>query len=55
LKRELHGTTKKSEQLLAQELPVLNESLKAKGQQQIDAPVKVSNENASGPGGKVLN
>ena len=56
MKRELHGTTKESEQLLAQDLPVLNESLKAKGQQQIEAPpAKVANEKASGPGGKVSN
>ena len=34
LKRELHGTTKESEQLLAQDLPVLNESLKAKASSQ---------------------
>jgi hypothetical protein len=56
LKRELHGTTKESEQLLAQDLPVLNESLKAKGQQPIEAsPATVTNEKASGPGGKVSN
>ena len=56
LKRKLHGTTKESEQLLAQDLPVLNESLKAKGQQAIEAPpAKVANEKASGPGGKVSN
>jgi len=56
LKRELHGTTKESEQFLAQDLPVLNESLKAKGQQPIEAPpAKVANEKASGPAGKVSN
>ena len=56
MKRELHGTTKESEQLLAQDLPVLNESLKAKGQQPIEAlPPKVASEKACGPGGKVSN
>jgi hypothetical protein len=55
LKRELHGTTKESEQLLAQDLPVLNESLNAKGQQPIEAPAKVASEKAPGPGGKVSN
>jgi hypothetical protein len=56
LKRGLHGTTKESEQLLAQDLPVLNESLKAKGQQPIEAPpAQVANQKASGPGGKVSN
>jgi hypothetical protein len=53
LKRELHGTAKRSDQLLAKDLPVLNESLKARGQQLIEArPAKiVDNEKASGPGG----
>jgi hypothetical protein len=53
LKRELHGKAKQSDQLLAKDLPVLNESLKAKGQQLIEAPrAKVAdNEKASGPGG----
>jgi hypothetical protein len=56
LKRELHGTTKESEQLLVQDLPVLNESLTAKGQQPIEAPpAKVASEKACGPGGKVSN
>src|SRR6266540_2667840 len=43
LKRELADVTKQFEQLLAQDLPGLNESLKAKGQQQIlPPPAKVA-------------
>jgi len=38
LKRELADVTKEFEQLLAQDLPALNESLKSKGQQPIAAP-----------------
>ncbi len=38
LKRELADVTKQFEQLLAQDLPALNESLKAKGQQPIPPP-----------------
>src|SRR6266481_3609986 len=38
LKRELADVTKDFEQLLAQDLPPLNESLKAKGQQPITPP-----------------
>jgi hypothetical protein len=38
LKRELDDVTKEFDQLLAQDLPALNESLKAKGQQPIPAP-----------------
>src|SRR5262249_52789046 len=38
LKRELSDVTKEFDQLLAQDLPALNESLKAKGQQHIPAP-----------------
>src|SRR5205809_2856861 len=38
LKRELSDVTKQFDQLLGQELPVLNESLKAKGQQPIRPP-----------------
>jgi hypothetical protein len=53
LKQELSDVTKEFDQLLAKDLPVLNESLKAKGQQPIEAPpAKVAvNENASGSGG----
>jgi hypothetical protein len=38
LKRELDDVTKQFNQLLAQDLPALNESLKSKGQQPIEAP-----------------
>jgi hypothetical protein len=38
LKRELSDVTKEFDQLLAKDLPTLNESLKAKGQQLIPAP-----------------
>jgi hypothetical protein len=38
LKRELSDVTKEFDQLLAKDLPELNESLKAKGQQSIPAP-----------------
>jgi hypothetical protein len=38
LKRELADVTKEFEQLLAQDLPGLNESLKSKGQQPIQSP-----------------
>jgi hypothetical protein len=48
LKRELNDVTKEFEQLLAQDLPTLNESLKAKGQQPIEAPpAKVSANDAT--------
>ena len=57
LKRELSDVTKEFDHLLAKDLPALNESLKAKGQQSIEAPpAKVAvNEKASGLGGKVSN
>ena len=53
LRRELDDVTKQFDQLLAQDLPALNDSLKSKGQQPIEAPpAKVAvNEKASGPGG----
>jgi hypothetical protein len=38
LKRELNDVTKEFDQLLAQDLPALNDSLKAKGQQPIEPP-----------------
>ncbi len=52
LKRELADVTKEFEQLLATELTILNESLKAKGQQSIPPPPpKVAlNENGLGLG-----
>jgi hypothetical protein len=53
LKRELDDVTKEFEQLLAQDLPTLNESLKAKGQQPVEPPpAKVSaNEKTVKPSG----
>src|SRR5437667_3390788 len=53
LKRELDDATKEFDQLLAQDLPALNESLKAKGQQPVPAPpAKVgANEATHGSGG----
>src|SRR5206468_6161051 len=39
LEAELHGMTKESDQLLAQDLPVLNDSLKSKGQQPLSPPL----------------
>ncbi len=53
LKRELADVTKEFDQLLAQDLPTLNESLKAKGQQPIAAPpAKVgANDATRDPGG----
>ena len=46
LKRELADATKEFDQLLAQDLPALNESLKAKGQQPIEPqPAKVGANN----------
>jgi photosystem II stability/assembly factor-like uncharacterized protein len=51
LKRELADVTKEFEQLLATELPTLNDSLKAKGQQPIPPPPKVAvDKNALGSG-----
>ena len=52
LKRELADVTKEFEQLLATELTILNESLKAKGQQSVPPPPpKVAlNENGLGSG-----
>jgi hypothetical protein len=53
LKRELADVTKEFDQLLAQELPALNESLKTKGQQPISAPSPSvgANDAAHGSGG----
>jgi hypothetical protein len=53
LKRELDDVTKEFDQLLAQDLPALNDSLKAKGQQLIPAPpAKITaNEKALDLGG----
>src|SRR5439155_944290 len=53
LKRELDDVTKEFEQLLNQDLPTLNDSLKSKGQQPIAAPpAKITaNEKALDVGG----
>jgi hypothetical protein len=53
LRRELGEVTKQFDQLLAQHLPALNDSLKSKGQQPIEAPpAKVAvNEKGPSPGG----
>jgi photosystem II stability/assembly factor-like uncharacterized protein len=49
LKRELGDVTKEFEQLLAQDLPALNESLKTKGQQPIPSPsAKIARNDADG-------
>ena len=56
LKRELADVTKEFEQLLASELPALNESLKAKGQQPIPAPPpKIAVIDTSSPPGAAIN
>jgi hypothetical protein len=53
LKRELDDVTKEFDQLLAQDLPALNDSLKSKGQQPIPTPpAKITvNEKALDLGG----
>jgi hypothetical protein len=53
LRRELDDVTKQFDQLLAQDLPALNDSLKSKGQQPIAVPpTKVgSNDATRGSGG----
>jgi len=49
LEAELHGMTKESEQLPAQDLPALNDSLKSKGQQPLSpAPAKVGVNGSAG-------
>jgi hypothetical protein len=50
LKRELADVTKEFEQLLAQDLPGLNESLKSKGQQPIPPPPAKVAVNDATPG-----
>jgi hypothetical protein len=56
LKRELADVTKEFEQLLASELPALNESLKAKGQQPIPVPpAKVVVSEATPAAGGAMN
>jgi hypothetical protein len=51
LKRELDEVTKQFDQLLAQDLPALNDSLKSKGQQPIAAPAAKVGANSSADGG----
>jgi hypothetical protein len=53
LKRELDEVTKQFDQLLAQDLPALNDSLKSKGQQPLSIPAaKVgTSEETYGSGG----
>jgi hypothetical protein len=57
LKRELADVTKEFDQLLAQDLPGLNESLKSKGQQPVPPPpAKVGvNKKALSSGGPGVN
>src|SRR5258707_3431482 len=49
LKRELADVTKEFEQLLAKDLPALNESLKANGQQPIQPPAAKITDNEKAP------
>jgi hypothetical protein len=50
LRRELNDVTKQFDQLLAQELPALNDSLKSKGQQPIEVPpAKVGTSDVTHP------
>jgi hypothetical protein len=54
LRRELDDVKKQFDQLLAQDLPALNESLKSKGQQPIEAtPPKVGSNNTTHGAGEV--
>jgi hypothetical protein len=54
LRRELNDVTKQFDELLAQDLPALNDSLKSKGQQPIEAsPAKVGSNDATHEGGGV--
>jgi len=50
LRHELDDATKQFDQLLAQDLPALNESLKSKGQQPISPPAKVGANDSKGNG-----
>jgi len=51
LKRELDEVTKQFDQLLAQDLPALNDSLKSKGQQPLSPPSAKVGTNGSAGGG----
>jgi hypothetical protein len=49
LRHELNDVTKQFDQVLAQDLPALNDSLKSKGQQPIEAtPSKVGGQDSTG-------
>ena len=50
LKRELDDVTKQFDQLLAQDLPALNDSLKAQGQQPLSPPPAKVGANGSAGG-----
>ena len=51
LEAELHGMTKQFDQLLAQDLPALNDSLKSQGQQPLSPlAAKVGANNSAGGG-----
>src|SRR5206468_4446484 len=50
LEAELHGTTKQFDQILAQDLPALNDSLKSKGQQPLSQPPAKVGANGSAGG-----
>ncbi len=51
LRRELNEVTKQFDQLLAQDLPALNDSLKSKGQQPLSPPSAKVGANGSAAGG----
>src|SRR5437764_13081753 len=54
LEAELHGMTKQFDQILAQDLPALNDSLKSKGQQPLSPPAtKVGRNDATHASGGV--
>src|SRR2546430_7365406 len=54
LEAELHGMTKQFDQLLAQDLPALNDSLKSQGQQPLSPPAaKVGSNDATHDSGGV--
>jgi len=50
IEAQLQGTTKQFDQLLAQDLPALNDSLKSKGQQPLSPPAAKIGANGSAEG-----
>jgi len=50
IEAQLQGTTKQFDQLLAQDLPALNDSLKSKGQQPLSPPPAKVGANGSAGG-----